>query len=173
MKNKVETRNNIVFSMDPFSIFVGKYTARVGVLVFCILHMAVKLDILKYGTEGSNYKRPDIFFVAMLFMIFFMIVTDLLFRKFACKICFDLDKSEAKFFMFFPLIRKKIISVKIEEIDKIILNIYVTFLIGGVKVRYIGVDDKELVHFLENLKPITWKKLGRKINNGKLWWWWT
>ncbi len=102
-------------------------------------------------------------------MLVFIFFTDLLIRRFAYKIYFDLDKSEVRFFMFLPLIKKKIITVKIEDIEKITLNIAVTFSINGKKVCYNGVHNDELVKYLENLRPVSWKYLGRFFNKYHKW----
>ncbi|GJQ59634.1 MAG: hypothetical protein D8M57_06650 [Candidatus Scalindua sp. AMX11] len=148
--------NKSVFSIPTFSVYFCKYAARIGFIITCIICIAVKSVI---GT--SNIKNPDGIFIALPMMFTLWCVADLLLGQYAYKICFDLNKSQVTFFMIFPLIRKKIIPVNIEDIEKITLGISVIFLFHGKKVRYSGVNNEELVRFLKELKPVTWTYLGR------------
>lgn len=156
--------NKRVYSIPPFSIYFCKYAARVGFIIMCLMCIAVKSGI---GT--SKIKNPDGIFITLPIMFALLCITDLLLRKYAYKICFDLNKSVAIFYMIFPLIRKKIITVNIEDIEKITLGISVIFSFDGKKVRYSGVNNEELVRLLKELKPVTWNHLGRFFNKYHKW----
>ena len=164
MKEDIRSKNIRIFSMHPWQIFSGKYATRVCFIGMCVVCITAKLVI-----HTNKIKYSDSIFVILPCMLVVICFTDILIRRFAYRIYFDLDKSEVQFFMFLPLIRKKIITVKIEDIEKITLNIAITFLINGKKVCYNGVHNDELVTFLENLRPVSWKYLGRFFNKYHEW----
>ncbi len=156
--------NKHVFSIPPSSVYFCKYAARVGFVIMCIICIAVKSGI---GTD--NIENPDGIFVTLPIMFVLWCITDLLLSKYAYKICFDLNKSEVMFYMIFPLIKKKIITVNIEDIEKITLSISIIFIFDGKKVRYSGVNNEEFVRFLKILKPVTWNRLGRFFDKYHKW----
>ena len=166
MKEDIKSENIRIFTMYPWQIFSGKYATRICFIGMCVVCIVTKLV---YYTENEKIKYSDSIFIILPFMLVFILFTDLLIRRFAYKIYFDLDKSEVKFFMFLPLIKKKTITVKIEDIEEITLNIAVTFSINGKKVCYNGVHNDELVRYLENLRPVSWKYLGRFFNKYHEW----
>lgn len=150
--------------MHPFGVYVCRYATRVCFVIMCIICIMVKSGI---GT--SNIKNPDGIFITLPMTFILICLSDLLLRRHAYKICFDLNKSETTFFMIFPIIKKKTITVNIEDIEKIILGISVTFLIAGGKVRYSGVKNEELIQFLKELKPVTSNYLGRFFHKYSEW----
>lgn len=154
-----ENKNYRIFSANNIEVFIIRHTDKMGFIIMCVVFILVKFDI---GT--INIKNPDRILIVFSIIFFFSCLPNILLRKFAYKICFDLDKSEAIFFMNYPSIRKRTIIAKIEDIQRITLNFYITFEIDGKKVLYNGVKDNEMVSYLEKLKLVTWKKWGRKIN---------
>ncbi len=138
--------NNRLFSMPIFGIYFCKYAFRVCTVITFIIVFVLNPDILTSGIE--NFKT---LFFTLSMMLVFVCISDLIFRRFASKICFDLDKSEVTFFMIIPLIREKVIIVKIEEIEKVILKAPITFFVDGKKVRYNGSNNDELILFLKEL----------------------
>ena len=150
--------------MNSLQIFCGKYAGRVGFVFSCMFCITVKFCI-----DTSKYENPDGVFMLLPIMFVLMAIPDIFCRKFAYKINFDFDKSEVIFFMFFPLIKQRTITVKIDDIEKITINVFVIFVFNGEKVRYNGVNNNELIQFLESIKAINWTRSGRFINKNHDW----
>ncbi|GJQ59639.1 MAG: hypothetical protein D8M57_06615 [Candidatus Scalindua sp. AMX11] len=147
--NSVNIHNRL-FTMPLFGVYFCKYATRVCFIIMCVICIAVKLGI---GTSGTKYSNE--IFLILPIMIVFVCVSDLLFRRFAYKICLDLDKSQVTFFMICPLIKEKIITVNIGEIEKVITKVPITFFVDGTKVHYNGSYNNELILFLKELKLVT------------------
>ncbi len=157
-----EKTNNLVFSASPLEIFFGRYSGFLGSIIMCTIFVATYFD-----NDNLDYPLEMFVILALLTLLFYF--PHLLARKFAYKMHFDLNKSEVTFFMFFPSLGKRTITFRINNIQDISINFYITFISDSEKVLFRGLENKKLISFLEGLKPVSWGYWGRKVRQGKWW----
>ena len=156
----IEKQSCKIFSVDPIEVLMFRYADLFGYISMLFICIAVIFNI---DTDDVKYPKRIFYFFPLIF--FFIYLPKLILKNFSHKISFDLNKSEAQFLMFFPSRKERMIVTKIKDIQKITVNYYIiTFLIDGEKLRYNGVNNKELFDFLETLKPVSWMYFGKKFN---------
>jgi hypothetical protein len=137
-----------------------KYGGEFGLVVMIIISL---IKVLFFPVDAIPPVRL-VFLV--LFMIFLCLVIKIIFRRFVYRMSFNTNSGEVVFLLHRD---KKPIITNRKNINKIHINLYITFFFEGKKVFYNEVANKDLVAFLETRLqiPITWGRLGPLIHK---WW---
>jgi hypothetical protein len=144
-----------VFERPKAEIYIANYIDKVGLMIGVITFI---LDILFL----HNITKSSSWFFGFSTLILLSLFFEIFFRRFAHRISVNLDTHEITFSFFR---HKKDTIIKIEDIKEIRMNAYITFIFDKRKVFYNDLVNKELVAFIEELRPTTWSRLGRFLYN--------
>jgi hypothetical protein len=86
---------------------------------------------------------------------------EFVFRKFARTISVDVNEGIIEFDMHR---NAGVVRARVSDIKTIQIGFYILFVIDNKKIFYNEVVNKDLVRFLEMLKPVVWRRRGRLIN---------
>jgi ATP-dependent Zn protease len=128
-----------LFERPKAEVYIANYIDKAGLLILIITFIS---DIV---SQQPSIKINDWILVFILIIIF-MGLFEIFFRRVA--------------FCFFFFRHRKGVTAKIEDIKEIRMSAYITFMINDKKVYYNDVVNKELVAFLQKLKPTKWSRLG-------------
>jgi hypothetical protein len=139
-----------LFERPKAEVYIANYIDKAGLLILIITFIS---DIV---SQQPSIKINDWILVFILIIIF-MGLFEIFFRRVAYRMSFNFDTNEITFSFFR---HRKGVTAKIEDIKEIRMSAYITFMINDKKVYYNDVVNKELVAFLQKLKPTKWSRLG-------------
>jgi hypothetical protein len=143
-----------IFSKSKFEHYFANYADKFGILAIGATAAAQILF------EPSSGVPPIYWLLVLLVMLTLSIIMQLIFRRFARKIIIDIENGK----IIFELLRGAgTLEAEINGLETIQLGFYVTFFISGKRIFYNDVINKELVAFLETLKPLKWRRIGKLI----------
>ena len=153
--NTIENKkDHYIFSRHIIELYFIRYCDKVGLLIIAMVYIIAILN-------GDAIENPTGWFLALPLILFIMLLPNLIFRKIAYKITFDLNDQKLTFYLFR---RHKSISCNIENLKQIYLGFYIAFVFKEKKFFYNGVADKQLVDLLSNIMPLSWGFWGSKIS---------
>ncbi len=155
-----KSRDIVVFSRPREEYYFVKYAGKFGVLAMIIISI---IQMLFFPTATI----PPIRWVfVILFFIFLDLLIKMIFRRFAYRLLFNPALNEVSFLLYRS---KKPLTVNTKGINRIHINVYITFVLEREKLFYNGVVNRDLIAFLKTqLKvPIT---CGRLVSFIHKWW---
>ena len=157
MIDEDENKNVFVYSRSNIERVVINNFDKAG-----LLGSIIGLGIV--ASDFSSFPRPTLAVIVALIPLLTAITVSVFFSKFAYKISFDFNKKEVSFYMF----RKKgTVTLSIKDIEKVNLNVYITFYANNRIIKYNEVVNKELVKLIEKFMPVNWGTLGKILHR---WW---
>jgi hypothetical protein len=146
--------NTVVFSRPVAERLLVNYGAMTAlVLIGVIAAIQIFFDPRAVEPVGWVYVLSVVVGIGL--------VMEFMFRGFAYSIAIDRAQGTIEFDMFRGTKR---IKARIDGLIEIQVGIYISFLFDGRRVRFNAVTNKELVDFLETLKTVTWRRMGRLIH---------
>lgn len=140
------SKNLYIFSRSNLERHIINYIDKVG---FLVLLVALIAEII----FGQPLEQPFRWFTTLLFLLALLYTFGRIFRRFAYKISFNIDKNE---FTFSMLRKRGTFVVKQDNITKIHVNFFITFYFEGKKIIFTGVDDEQLIGVLRSQRQISW-----------------
>jgi hypothetical protein len=152
-----DQENLVVFSQPKSGVIVINNFDKFGLVGTIIVLLIVYFNL-------ATPKYPILSYILAFIPLFASVIVVIFSSNFAYKISFDLNKNEVCFFMF----RKKgTVTLCIEDIEKVNLNVYITFYANKRIIKYNEVVNKEIVRLIETFMPVNWGILGKILHR---WW---
>ncbi len=140
-----------VFSRTVFESYFVRYAAIIGVAITCTVYL-----IDRFKDLGTRDLINLLFLVLVFFVLHYLM--HLLSRRLVFRLTINVNGRKIKFVMFK---NDEIFNVRFEDIDRIYVNFYVTFVFGGRKVLYHGLENDQLINVLQAHKQIDWGFFGK------------
>ena len=140
-----------IFERPKAEVYIVNYIDKVGLMIGVVTFI---IDILFL----HNIKVSSKWVFGFSAIILLSLPFEFFGRRFAHRISVNLETNKITFSFFR---HKKDITVKLEDIKDIRMNAYITFILDKRKIYYNDLVNKELVPFIEKLRPTTWSRLGR------------
>lgn len=137
-----ENRNVHIVSRPKVEIFIGKYNAHFLLVIWLIVFV-----FETFGGFQINFPRVSLVGILPMFGVL-VLCTYLFFFKFAYKVAFDFNKQELTFDMF----KKPPVKIRIEDIEKIVISLYVIFYYDGNTIYFKGSDNKRFMELVNEVK---------------------
>ncbi len=148
----MENVNNIYSFEQPYiELKVTNYIDKVAIVLLIIAFIGDTFFLHNIKELSSLILPFAILSLLSLFLEWYK-------RRVAHQIIFDLNKKEITFLLYQ---NRSSVVAKIEDIEHIHIGYYIKFILKKRNVFYNDVVNKDLMAFLEGLRPTTWNRIGR------------